>query len=147
MPERWKAVRNGIPFEMHDLKTVANELLDATQKRVWLMNGEMGAGKTTLIKALCEELGVSGGMSSPTFSIVNQYATSRQETIYHFDFYRLKNESEALDIGVEEYLESGNYCFLEWPEKITHLLPKDSFQVRIKQHTLATRIVEYLAHD
>jgi tRNA threonylcarbamoyladenosine biosynthesis protein TsaE len=147
MPERWKAIRGGTPFEIQDLRTVANELLEATQKRVWLMNGEMGAGKTTLIKVLCEELGVSGGMSSPTFSIVNQYTTSKQETIYHFDFYRLKNEGEALDIGVEEYLESGYYCFLEWPEKIVHLIPNESFQVRIKQHTPTTRIVEYLAHD
>jgi tRNA threonylcarbamoyladenosine biosynthesis protein TsaE len=147
MPDRWTAALGGTAFEIQDLKTVANELLNATKKRVWLMNGEMGAGKTTLIKAICEQLGVMGGMSSPTFSIVNQYDTTDHQTIYHFDFYRLKNEGEALDIGVEEYLESGNFCFLEWPEKISHLMPSDIFKVNIKQNTPTTRTVEYLAND
>jgi tRNA threonylcarbamoyladenosine biosynthesis protein TsaE len=146
MPDVWKVANDGAPVQMKDLQVVAKELLRETQQRVWLLNGEMGAGKTTLVKAICEELGVNNGMSSPTFSIINQY-NGTDKTIYHFDFYRLKNEAEAFDIGVEEYLESGNYCFLEWSEKITHLIPPNSFQVRIKLDTNTTRIIEYLAND
>jgi tRNA threonylcarbamoyladenosine biosynthesis protein TsaE len=146
MPDVWKVANDGAPVQMKDLQVVAKELLRETQQRVWLLSGEMGAGKTTLIKSICEELGVSNGMSSPTFSIINQY-NGKDKTIYHFDFYRLKNEVEAFDIGVEEYLESGNYCFLEWSEKITHLIPPNSFQVRIKLDTNTTRIIEYLAND
>jgi tRNA threonylcarbamoyladenosine biosynthesis protein TsaE len=146
MPDVWKVANDGAPVQMKDLQVVAKELLSETQQRVWLLSGEMGAGKTTLIKSICEELGVSNGMSSPTFSIINQY-NGKDKTIYHFDFYRLKNEVEAFDIGVEEYLESGNYCFLEWSEKITHLIPPNSFQVRIKLDTNTTRIIEYLAND
>lgn len=147
MSESWKGVNNGVPLELNELNIAAKELLGATKERVWLMNGEMGAGKTTLIKALCEELGVTGTMSSPTFSIVNQYQGRNKEVIYHFDFYRLKNETEAMDIGVEEYLDSGNYCFLEWPDKISNLIPSDHFQVKIKAHTPSTRTIEYLTHD
>jgi tRNA threonylcarbamoyladenosine biosynthesis protein TsaE len=147
MPDMWKMAHGGVPLHIQDLKLVAKELLNATPHRVWLLKGEMGAGKTTLIKAICEELGVDSGMSSPTFSIVNQYTGAAREPIYHFDFYRLKNEAEALDIGVEEYLESGHYCFLEWPEKIVHLIPPDSFQVRITQDTNTTRKIEYFTND
>ena len=147
MPEVWRKVKEGKPVELNDLDSAAAELLEATEKRVWLMDGEMGAGKTTLIKALCETLGVEGTMSSPTFSIVNEYPTGNKEIIYHFDFYRLKNETEAMDIGVEEYLDSGRYCFLEWPDKISSLIPPDHFKVKINQHTLTTRTIEYLAHE
>src|SRR4051812_22448751 len=114
MPEGWKALNGGDPIQLQHLDAAARELLSATDKKVWLMEGEMGAGKTTLVKVLCEVLGVHGDMSSPTFSIVNEYSTKNGQVIYHFDFYRLKNETEAMDIGVEEYLDSGHYCFLEW---------------------------------
>ena len=147
MPEEWKKVNKGEPVELNNLPLAAEELLKATKQKVWLMNGEMGAGKTTLIKALCERLGVEATMSSPTFSIVNEYATKDKKTVYHFDFYRLKNETEAMDIGVEEYLDSGNYCFLEWPDKISSLIPDNYFRVKIKEHTPTTRTIEYLAHD
>jgi len=147
MPEVWRTVNDGNPVELSDLASAAKELFRATQQKVWLMNGEMGAGKTTLTKVLCEVLGVEGTMSSPTFSIVNEYQTKSKEVIYHFDFYRLKNETEAMDIGVEEYLDSGHYCFLEWPDKISNLIPTDHFEVKIKEHTPTTRTIEYLIHE
>src|ERR1700748_3798676 len=90
----------------------------------------MGAGKTTFIKSLCEILGVVGGVTSPTFAIVNEYAGSDTK-IYHFDFYRLKTQTEALDMGAEEYFYSGNYCFIEWPEKIPDMLPLHYVRINI----------------
>ncbi len=100
-------------------------------QKIFLFYGEMGAGKTTLIKSICEYLGATDPATSPTFSIVNEYATP-QGTIYHFDFYRLKNETEALDMGYEEYFYSGNYCFIEWPEKISGLLPEHFVRINTK---------------
>jgi tRNA threonylcarbamoyladenosine biosynthesis protein TsaE len=91
--------------------------------KVLLFEGDMGMGKTTLINTLCKKMGVEGATSSPTFSIVNEYQTYDNQTIYHFDFYRLKQETEALDFGVEDYLYSGNWCFIEWAEKISSLIP------------------------
>jgi tRNA threonylcarbamoyladenosine biosynthesis protein TsaE len=102
----------------------------------------MGNGKTTLIKQLCKKLGVSESTSSPTFSIVNEYKTDKNNTIYHFDFYRIKNESEVLDFGYEEYLYSGNYCFIEWPEKIPNMLPDDVVKVTINKDENNFRIIE-----
>lgn len=112
-------------IQLGTLAGAAKELLDyAGDKRVFLFYGEMGAGKTTLIKAICNELGVIENTSSPTFSIVNEY-DSAQGVIYHFDFYRIREEIEAFDMGYEEYFYSGNYCFVEWPDKIASLLPDD----------------------
>lgn len=91
----------------------------------------MGAGKTTLIKSLCKYLGSNDNITSPTFAIVNEY-TGKNGSIYHFDFYRLKTQTEALDIGFEEYLYSGNYCFIEWPEKIPDLLPNKYISIKIE---------------
>lgn len=96
-----------------------------------LFYGEMGAGKTTFIKAFCAALGVEDTVSSPTFSIVNEYHYP-DGVIYHFDCYRLKNQTEALDLGVEEYLYSGEYCLIEWPEKIPDLLPENYLQINIE---------------
>lgn len=104
----------------------------AGEKRILAFYGQMGAGKTSFIKAVCKELGVIEGMSSPTFSIVNEYKNQAGEKLYHFDFYRLKEEKEALEIGVEEYFDSGSYCMMEWPEKILNLLPKDRIRIDIK---------------
>ncbi len=93
--------------------------------------GKMGSGKTTLIKALCSELNVNDNITSPTFSIVNEYFSNKHGSVYHFDFYRIKNEEEAMDIGAEELFYSGNYCFIEWPEKINNLLPSTFVRINI----------------
>lgn len=115
------------------ISSASKELLSlSNSKRVFAFYGEMGAGKTTFIKAICEELGVKDGMSSPTFSVINEYHTSSGEKIFHFDFYRIKSESEVFDMGYEEYFYSGNYCFIEWPEKIEHLLPENCVRVKIE---------------
>lgn len=108
----------------------------AGDSKIWLLNGEMGAGKTTLSKAICAELGVIDNVSSPTFSIVNQYLTQKDKTVYHFDFYRLKNEQEAFQIGVEEYFYSGNLCLIEWASKIPSFLPPTYTEINIFQNKL-----------
>lgn len=100
---------------------------------VFAFRGEMGAGKTTFIKAICEELGVEDVINSPTFAIVNEYRSNSGELIYHFDFYRIKDESEAFDFGYEDYFFSGSLCFIEWPERIESLLPHDVVNVAIEK--------------
>ncbi|WP_313260449.1 tRNA (adenosine(37)-N6)-threonylcarbamoyltransferase complex ATPase subunit type 1 TsaE [Sphingobacterium sp.] len=104
---------------------------NAGDKRVFVFQAPMGAGKTTFIKAICAYLQVEDSTSSPTFSIVNEYH-SENGPIYHFDFYRLKSEQEAFDLGYEEYFYSGDYCFIEWPEKIPNLIPEDAAIVKIE---------------
>lgn len=99
---------------------------------VFAFRGEMGAGKTTFIKSICENLGVSDTINSPTFAIVNEYRSDSGELIYHFDFYRINKIEEAFDFGYEDYFYSGSLCFIEWPEKIESLLPHDTVNVRIK---------------
>jgi len=99
--------------------------------RIFLFYGDMGAGKTTLIKELCKALGTTDNITSPTFSIVNEYHTAKDK-IYHFDFYRLKDQTEALDMGYEEYFYAGAWCFIEWPEKIPDLLPEHYSNISIK---------------
>uniref|UniRef100_UPI003B9D3677 tRNA (adenosine(37)-N6)-threonylcarbamoyltransferase complex ATPase subunit type 1 TsaE n=1 Tax=Flectobacillus sp. TaxID=50419 RepID=UPI003B9D3677 len=108
---------------------------------VWLFEGQMGAGKTTLIKALCAHLGVTNHVQSPTFSIVNEYITEKNDTLYHFDFYRLKNEVEAMDMGIEEYFDSGNFCFVEWPSKIENLWPANYLSVEISVQADGSRLI------
>lgn len=119
----------------YDLEEIANSVVELVSysgnQKIFLFYGEMGAGKTTFIKSLCKCLGVEGQATSPTFSIVNEYQ-GKANKIYHFDFYRLKNESEALDMGYEEYFYSGQYCFIEWPEKIAGLLPEHYIRVDIQ---------------
>lgn len=115
-----------------DLKIAAEKLIQfAGQEKIFLFYGDMGAGKTTFIKSLCEGLGAKENVTSPTFSIVNEYRGAANK-IYHFDFYRLKKQDEALDMGYEEYFYSGNYCFIEWPEKIADLLPEHYIRVDIQ---------------
>ena len=115
-----------------ELALIARKLLDAGGgEKVWIFEGELGAGKTTLIKALCEVLGVVDTVSSPSFSVINEYRTSAGATIYHFDFYRIKNEMEAVDIGADEYFYSGDQCFIEWPSKIPSLIPDKYLKISI----------------
>ena len=133
---------------MEDLNSVAREVLGrAGGKKVWLFYGEMGSGKTTFIKALCRACGVADAMSSPTFSIVNEYRTGDDRSIYHFDFYRIRNEIEAYDIGSEEYFYSGNLCLIEWPEKIPSLIPAEHVKVSLVVEDKNLRTIALSVHD
>ena len=115
-----------------ELPLVAKELIDSCPNaRIFAFYGGMGAGKTTFIKAICQELGVTDIVQSPTFSIINEYKTKRGESIFHFDFYRIKNTVEVYDIGYEDYLYSGSYCFMEWPELVESLMPEEVVRVYI----------------
>jgi tRNA threonylcarbamoyladenosine biosynthesis protein TsaE len=114
-----------ITFSLEEISAVAEQIIEQKPNKVILFHGEMGVGKTTLIKQLCKNLGVLEATSSPTFSLVNEYQTIDNQVVYHFDFYRLKQEMEALDMGVDDYLYSGNWCFIEWAEKIPNLIPEE----------------------
>ncbi len=110
---------------------------------VFAFYGSMGAGKTTFIKSICEALGVKDVINSPTFSIINEYRSeTTAELIYHFDFYRIKNIKEAIDIGCEDYFYSGALCFIEWPEKIEKILPSDTMKVEIRENENGGREVK-----
>lgn len=118
---------------LNQLENVAREFIThMNDQTVFAFYGDMGAGKTTFIKAICQLLGVKENITSPTFAIVNEYIAENDSLIYHFDCYRLKNLKEAYDIGAEEYFYSGHLCFIEWPEKIENLLPANTVNVRIK---------------
>jgi len=121
--------------KLTDLAPIAKQIIEhAEDKRIVLFYGEMGAGKTTLIKIICKLLKVEDLTSSPTFSLVNEYYSPLlKESVYHFDFYRVDDEEEAMDMGVEDYFYSDNYCLVEWPEKIPNLLPESYVTVRIEQ--------------
>ena len=115
-----------------ELCAVAKMILEKYDSKIFLFYGEMGVGKTSFIKKFCKELRVSDIVSSPTFSIVNQYSNVNDEIIYHFDFYRTEKQDEVFDIGYEEYLFSSSYCFIEWPEKIEDLLPTNYLKINMK---------------
>ena len=118
---------------LNDYEAAADELLHAfPNNRFFCLQGEMGAGKTTFIKAICKRLGVMDNTSSPTYSLINEYIGDHQQKIFHFDFYRIKNIEEAYDIGYEDYFYSGAYCFIEWPEKIESLIPDDAIKISIQ---------------
>ena len=110
---------------------------------IFAFYGHMGAGKTTFIKAICEELGVKDVITSPTFAIVNEYTTPSEEAIYHFDFYRIKKLEEVYDMGYEDYFYSGSLCLIEWPELIEELLPEDAVKVSITEQEDGSRKVEF----
>ena len=115
-----------------DLPHVVREILKlSADNKIWLLNGSMGAGKTTFVKALAGVLGISEAVSSPTFAIVQEYEAANQEPVYHFDFYRLNDPQEALDIGCDEYFYSGYLCLIEWPSKIEELLPEKHIRINI----------------
>lgn len=122
-----------IIFSIDELESVANQIVAYKPNKVILFHGEMGVGKTTLIKQLCKTLGVNSTTSSPTFSLVNEYETIANQLVYHFDFYRLKNETEALDMGADDYFYSGNWCFIEWAEKIPNLIPDNHSIIHLEQ--------------
>jgi len=117
---------------LENLSDIALQLLSLTDNRIFAFYGTMGVGKTTLIKYLCKHLKVIDSISSPTFSIVNEYINMDGDKIFHFDFYRLQNLDEADKIGFETYINSGNYCFIEWPDLIESFLPKNHHIIKMK---------------
>jgi tRNA threonylcarbamoyladenosine biosynthesis protein TsaE len=130
---------------LQDLEGAAHQLLEfAGDDKVIVFEGSMGAGKTTFIKEICHVLGVEDVVSSPTFSIVNEYLGKEQQSLYHFDFYRIKNLQEAYDIGYEEYFYSDCICLIEWPEKIAELLPDQYIKVTITPLNEAQRRISFV---
>ena len=130
--------------DISDINNVAKEFLSLTnEKRIIAFYGSMGAGKTTFIKAICEELVSVDVVTSPTFTLVNEYFTKNGNNLYHFDFYRINKPEEALDFGFEEYLDSGSFCFIEWPERIESLLPVTCLKVSITIEDDHTRTIEF----
>lgn len=147
MPEEWNWLGKRA-LALNEMQQAALELLEqGSGLMIWLLHGEMGSGKTTLVKRIVKELGVESLVTSPTFSIVNEYGQQDKPVVYHFDLYRIKNEAEALDIGFEEYMTSGNLCLIEWPEKIKTLLPDQYFEVKIQYHDLVSRDIYFRRHE
>ncbi len=125
-----------MPFDRYfthsQLDEVASNLLEHFPAvRLWAFSGELGTGKTTLIKSICLRLGATGNMSSPTFSMISEYETKAGGKLYHFDFYRIKNIEEAISLGIEDYLFSNEYCFIEWPERLAEALPPEILRIRL----------------
>ena len=130
--------------DLEDLRRVAGEFLAAAgDRRVFALVGPMGVGKTTFVKAVAEALGVEDDVTSPTFAIVNEYRTGTGGTVYHFDCYRLKDLAEAMDMGCEEYFDSGAWCFIEWPEVIGPLLPEETAACRLTELPDGRREIEF----
>lgn len=133
-----------VNFSLESIRETANKLLAVTtQYNVYAFHGEMGAGKTTFIHALCAEMGVMDVISSPTFSIINQYKTESGKTVYHMDLYRIKDENEALNAGVEDCLYSGDTCLVEWPEKAAGIFPEETLHITITSVDDNTRNLKY----
>jgi tRNA threonylcarbamoyladenosine biosynthesis protein TsaE len=127
-------------FTLDEIQETAKKFIEATAGyKVFAVNGEMGAGKTTLVHAICEAAGVKDNIASPTFSIINHYSTTKGEIIYHIDLYRLKDEDEAIQAGVEDCLYSGNCCFVEWPQKAPGIFPDNTVHVSIAVIDMNTR--------
>ena len=130
-------------LDIENIKEAAKRFVEEMgERRVFAFYGKMGAGKTTFIKAVCEVLGVEDVITSPTFAIVNEYTTG-ENSIYHFDFYRIKKLEEVYDMGYEEYFYSGALCFIEWPELIEDILPEDAVRVTIEEQPDGSRLVTY----
>ncbi len=137
-----------VDFSLVEIDEVATRLWEAARGiSVWLFFGEMGAGKTTLIKAIGRRLGVRSPMASPTFSIVNEYDAADGQTICHFDFYRLKREEEAYDIGVDEYFDSGRLCLVEWPERVPTLIPERRLEIHLMIVSESQRRLEFQRYE
>jgi len=118
-------------YSLVDLSIIASEIILLAKSKTLLFYGQMGVGKTTLIKEICKVLKVQDSISSPTFSLVNEYQTSNQNKVFHFDFYRITNEEEALDMGIEEYFYNNDWCLIEWPKNIENLLPLEAVEIHL----------------
>ena len=131
-----------ITYVLSQIDSISVRIIESTKSNVLLFYGEMGVGKTTLITSLAKQLGVTETVSSPTFSIVNEYRTSDDKVLYHFDAYRLNQEEEILDIGFEEYLDQGDWIFIEWPEKIARFIPENSQIIHISMNEIGERLIK-----
>lgn len=129
-------------YSLIDLPEIAKKIITSVKSKTLLFYGEMGVGKTTLIKEICKQLNVNDTITSPTFSLVNEYHTTKLEKVFHFDFYRIKDENEVLDIGIEDYFYSKNWCLIEWPENIENLLPLDAIVLELKELDNGTRNIQ-----
>jgi tRNA threonylcarbamoyladenosine biosynthesis protein TsaE len=134
---------NSIKVEkLKDLEMAAKLLIDSfSDQKIFAFYGKMGAGKTTFIQAICRYLGSADNITSPTFALINEYTAADSDPIYHMDFYRIKNLEEVFDLGYEDYIYSGNYCLIEWPEKIESLLPDRFVEVKIETGTGGERYI------
>jgi len=131
-------------FGLNDIKTIASELIKESEgNNIWLFFGDIGTGKTTIIKSICELLGVRQMVNSPTFSLINEYLSSSKKKIYHFDLYRIKNEKEIFEIGTTEYFDSEELCLVEWPKKLGMYKPTKYFQVELFHESDQKRSIEY----
>jgi len=129
-------------YTLKDLPDIAKKILATASSKVLLLNGDMGVGKTTLIKELVKQLGIKDVANSPTFSLVNEYQANDDKKVYHFDFYRIESEEEAYDIGIEDYFYGDNWCFIEWGEKVKNLLPLEIVNINIVAITNNQRTIE-----
>lgn len=129
-------------YSLEQLPKISEEIIKLSNHKILLFYGKMGVGKTTLIKEIAKQLGVIDTVSSPTFSLVNEYHTTQNKKIFHFDFYRIETEEEALDIGIEEYFYSDNWCLIEWPNKVENLLPLKSVTISITKKNNQQRTIE-----
>lgn len=129
-------------FSLEELPQIASEFIDSIgENRIILFDGDMGSGKTTFISEVCRQLGAEDDLGSPTFSIINEYIDKEGNPIYHFDLYRLESPQEALDIGIEDYFESGNLCLVEWPDRLGNLIPEEACTVSLKENHDGTRMI------
>ena len=131
-------------YTLLEVDQIAREIIELISGKVVLFYGQMGVGKTTLIKEICKSLHTQDIISSPTFSLVNEYRTQNDEPIYHFDFYRIESEEEALDIGVEDYFYSGDWCLIEWPNNIENLLPLDAVEIHLSHAAEGKRSIQLI---
>lgn len=134
--------------DLGEIDKIAQQIITyAGDETIWLFEGEMGAGKTTLIKAICKQLGIVDETSSPTFALVNVYENAKEEEFYHFDFYRINEEVEAIDIGADEYFYSGRLCFIEWSDKIPSLVPAKNLKISINLDAERNRMISLSKHE
>lgn len=131
-------------FELDRLPEIADAFIKSIgNDRIFLLDGEMGAGKTTFISEVCRQLGATDDVGSPSFSLVNEYNDSEGNPVYHFDLYRIESPQEALDMGVEEYFDSGNICLVEWPDRLGNLIPEDGRWVKISVNPDESRTIKF----
>ena len=134
--------------QLEDINSVAKQFIELVgERRVFAMYGAMGVGKTTFVKAVCEELGVDDTINSPTFAIVNEYHTKEEKIVYHFDFYRIEDVQEAYDFGYEDYFYSQAMCFIEWPERIESILPIDVVNLNFTEEEDGSRTIQVLMNE